>query len=532
MRNPFRWPGSDPTGTSSLIVAVLIGSMVVAGVLAAQAIVAARERRAISEAMLRQYAELAAWEFSRQARRDIEQSLVHTLGRYAHPQRSHDGGQNCNCDTLAVAEWFELTAAGTIKAASDTVRTSLGDATGRAAAGDTSTAEGLRTVAVSGDVTQFIAMKPEPHLGDGGLIGLVASTRSLEPLLSKSYARASLLPGALTGGHDPRTLVDLRIVDAAGTMVFASRGTTPGPHVVENALLAGLEIPLVARVSVTSAFIAGLGPAHGAAPRTTLIVTLVAVNALLVMVGLRQLARERELARLRSNFVAGVSHELRTPLAQIRMFSETLLLDRIRNAGEKQRALEIIGQESTRLTQLVDNVLLFHQRSPASAHAGGDAIDLNAFAHDVIESFEPLAAARSSELALALAPEAVTVRGDRGGLRQVLLNLLDNAVKFGPTGQVVTVRVAAEAGVAVLTVDDGGPGVPVGDRERIFNAFERGRETNGTGGAGIGLAVVKQIVEAHCGSVSVEERPEGGARFRVVLPQADAATGPAAAVAR
>ena len=328
MRHPFHWPRRDTPGTSSLIVVVLIGSMVVAAVLATQAIVAARERRAISEAMLRQYAELAAWEFSRQARRDIEQSLAHTLGTYAHPQRSHEGGENCNCDALTVVEWFEVTAAGAVKTASDSVRTSLGDATGGAPQREASAADGLRTIAVNGDRTRFIAMKPEPHLGDGGLVGLVASTQSLQPLLAKSYARAALLPGALTGSRDPRTLVDLRIVDAAGTTVFASRDTTPGPYVVESVLLAGLEIPLVAQVSVTPAFIAGLGPAHGAAPRTTLVVTLVAVNALLVMVGLWQLARERELARLRSNFVAGVSHELRTPLAQIRMFSETLLLDR------------------------------------------------------------------------------------------------------------------------------------------------------------------------------------------------------------
>ncbi len=131
-------------------------------------------------------------------------------------------------------------------------------------------------------------------------------------------------------------------------------------------------------------------------------------------------------------------------------------------------------------------------------------------------------------MALAVAPHVVAVRADRGALRQVLLNLLDNAVKFGPAGQVITVRVAADNGVAVLTVDDGGPGVPVADRQRIFTAFERGRETKGTGGAGIGLAVVKQIIDAHRGDVSVEDLPEGGARFRVVLPQADGAGAPAA----
>jgi signal transduction histidine kinase len=532
MRNPFRWPGRDAPGTSSLIVVVLIGSIVVAAVLAMQAIVAARERRAISEAMLRQYAELAAWEFSRQARRDIEQSLVRTLATYAHPQRSHAGGENCNCEALAGVEWFEVTGAGEVKTGSEVVRTSLGALAGHGPPRDAG-AEGLRTIAVSGDRTRFIAMKSEPHLDGGGQVGLVASARSLQPMLASSYGRASLLPAALTGGRDARTLVDLRVFDATGATVFASRGTAPGPQIVETQLLAGLDIPLKAQVSVTPAFIASLGPAHGAPPRTTLVVALVTVNVVLVTIGLLQLTRERELARLRSNFVAGVSHELRTPLAQIRMFSETLLLDRIRNATEKQRALEIIGQESTRLTQLVDNVLLFHRRTEASVAAERDAIDLNAFARDVVDSFEPLAAARSAALALAVSPEAVSVRADRDALRQVLLNLLDNAVKFGPAGQVITVRVAAEAGQAVVTVDDGGPGVPIGERERIFKAFERGRATKGTGGAGIGLAVVQQIVDAHRGEVSVEGLPAGGARFRVVLPMATlTAVGVPAAVAR
>ena len=496
MRNPFRWPGRDTPGTSSLIVVVLIGSLVVAAVLATQAIVAARERRAISEAMLRQYAELAAWEFSRQARRDIEQSLVHTLGTYAHPQRSHEGGENCNCDALAVVEWFEVTAAGAVKAASDSVRTSLGDASGRPPRRDGGAADGLRTIAVSGDRMRFIAMKPEPHLGDGGQVGLVASVQSLQPLLSRSYSRASLLPGALTGRRDPHLLVDLRIVDATGTTVFASRDTTAGPYVVESPLLAGLEIPLVAQVSVTPAFIAGLGPAHGAAARTTLVVTLVAVNVLLVMVGLWQLARERELARLRSDFIAGVSHELRTPLAQIRMFSETLLLDRIRNATEKQRALEIIGQESHSADPAGRQRAALSPTARAMPDADGDAIDLQRFRARGRRVVRAAGAAGSAELALAVAPDVVAVRADRGALRQVLLNLLDNAVKYGPAGQVITVRVAADDGEAVLTVDDGGRACRRGSA-RIFTAFERGRETRGTAAPASASRWCRQIVEAH-----------------------------------
>lgn len=112
------------------------------------------------------------------------------------------------------------------------------------------------------------------------------------------------------------------------------------------------------------------------------------------------------------------------------------------------------------------------------------------------------------------------VHASADGLRQVILNLLDNAVKFGPPGQVVRVTLDVTAGDARITVEDRGPGVPAADRRRIFNPFERGRATHGAGGAGIGLAVASQIVSLHRGRISVEPAANGGARFVVDLPVA------------
>jgi signal transduction histidine kinase len=103
------------------------------------------------------------------------------------------------------------------------------------------------------------------------------------------------------------------------------------------------------------------------------------------------------------------------------------------------------------------------------------------------------------------------------------LNLLDNAVKFGPPGQLVTIDVRARGGAVVLSVQDEGPGVPAAERQRIFKAFERGRRTNGSGGAGIGLAVVQQIVDAHGGDITVDNVDARGARFTVALPPASRA---------
>jgi signal transduction histidine kinase len=240
----------------------------------------------------------------------------------------------------------------------------------------------------------------------------------------------------------------------------------------------------------------------------------------MVAVGLWQVARERELARLRADFVAGVSHELRTPLAQIRMFAETLLLDRIRNPAEGRRALEIIGQETRRLGQLVENVLYFHRHRRAPLALPNEPCDMAALVREVAEGFGPLAASRRAQLDVRTPAREVVVYASPDGMRQVLLNLLDNAAKFGPAGQTIQVELDLVAGAARLAVEDRGPGVPPADRRRIFQAFERGRTTNGAGGAGIGLAVVQQLVHAHGGTVAIEQGRDGGARFIVSLPLA------------
>src|SRR5688500_11842315 len=272
------------------------------------------------------------------------------------------------------------------------------------------------------------------------------------------------------------------------------------------------------RASMTPAFVASLGPEHTGGFNTTLVIGLAIVNALMVAVGLWQLRRERELARLRDDFVTGVSHELRTPLAQIRMFADTLLLDRIRNPGEGRRAIEIIGQETRRLSQLVENVLYFHRHRRVPAAAPAAPIDLRALVVDVAEGFKPLAASRRVRIEVRIPAADVIALGNADGLRQVMLNLLDNAVKFGPTDDVVTVALETHDGSARLIVEDHGHGVPTAERQRIFEPFERGRAPGGAGGAGIGLAVVRQIVAEHGGTVAVEDDASGGARFIVTLP--------------
>ena len=243
----------------------------------------------------------------------------------------------------------------------------------------------------------------------------------------------------------------------------------------------------------------------------------------LLAVAVQQLRREHDLTRLRADFVASVSHELRTPLAQIRLFSETLLLGRIRSEAEGRRSLEIIQQESRRLTHLVENVLYFSRSERGTQHLSPVPTRLARMASELIEAFAPLARSGRAEVGL-IVRDDVEVPVDNGAVRQILLNLLDNAVKYGPPDQTITVTIDRRDNFGVIAVDDQGPGVPADARERIWRPYSRldSAASSAVAGTGIGLAVVHDLVTLHGGTARVEDAPSGGARFIVELPGASA----------
>jgi signal transduction histidine kinase len=245
------------------------------------------------------------------------------------------------------------------------------------------------------------------------------------------------------------------------------------------------------------------------------------LSAGLLAVALLQLRREAELARLREDFVAGVSHELRTPLAQIRLFAETLSMGRARSDPERQRALAIIQAEAQRLSQMVDNLLQFSRASRPARTLAIERIEVAPLVRDVAEGFAPLAAARGVRLDLAFVNGGV-VRADRDALRQVLLNLFDNTLKHGPDGQTVTVRIESAVGAVRVTVDDEGRGIAEQDRDRVFERFVRLAAARATTGAGLGLAVVRELTTRMGGRAWAEASPGRGARFVVELPEGGA----------
>ncbi|CAA9319626.1 MAG: hypothetical protein AVDCRST_MAG11-1933, partial [uncultured Gemmatimonadaceae bacterium] len=261
--------------------------------------------------------------------------------------------------------------------------------------------------------------------------------------------------------------------------------------------------------------------------RLPLLVGFLSLTAALAAVAMAQLRRAQELARLRADFTSSVSHELRTPLAQILLFGETLALDRVRSPAERRAAAETIVQEARRLLRLVENVLHFAQAERGAVELEPRPTPLAPLLASVAAAFAPLAESARVRLATALDADATAV-ADPPALRQIALNLLDNAVKYGPPGQLVTLGASAAGPAVRVWVEDGGPGVPEPDRERIWDPFVRlvrDRNAYGVGGqartgSGIGLSVVRGLTTRMGGRAWVEPGAAGGARFVVELPGA------------
>jgi signal transduction histidine kinase len=253
---------------------------------------------------------------------------------------------------------------------------------------------------------------------------------------------------------------------------------------------------------------------------TIIVAMLASVGA--AVVGAR---REAELARLRADFVSSVSHELRMPLAQILMSGETLRLRRTRSHAEHDAEADSIVREALRLTRLVDNALVFSRIEHHNLRITPRPVELRGLVDEAISNLCLVAKGQNVRITNSV-PRDLYPLLDPSALRQVLLNLLDNALKYGPTGQEILVGAAPApdgSGPMTLWVDDEGPGVPPAAATQIFEPFVRlDRDRNvGVAGSGLGLSIVRHIVQQHGGRVHVEHScRRAGSRFVVELPAA------------
>ena len=230
--------------------------------------------------------------------------------------------------------------------------------------------------------------------------------------------------------------------------------------------------------------------------------------------------REVALARARSDFLAGVSHDLRMPLAQILLASETLSLGRDRNEVERTTLTASILREGRRLKAMIDNVLLFSRSGAVGVTPNLQTVDVGPLLEAVVESVS-LATADAGQTIEVHSADELRLIGDRALLHQALVNLVDNAMKYGPRGQRVRLTAERSGSVVSVAIEDEGPGIPKSARGRLFEPYERlARDsTSERTGSGLGLAVVRQIVLACGGTIRIDDAAKG-TRIVVSLPAA------------
>ena len=237
---------------------------------------------------------------------------------------------------------------------------------------------------------------------------------------------------------------------------------------------------------------------------------------------LHDLTRLRRLEAVRQEFVANVSHELRTPLSLIKSAAETLLDGGKADPEVTTRFLSIIDKHASRLTLLIDDLLLLARLDSGRIELQLQPVALQGAAQEAIDDAALIARARRVTLENRV-PEAVTAEADPARLRQVLANLIDNAIKYGAEGGRVVVGGRGLEGARVeITVRDDGPGIPAEAKARIFERFYRADKARSReqGGTGLGLAIVKNVVQAHGGDVRVESAVGKGSEFFITLPAA------------
>jgi signal transduction histidine kinase len=525
---------------SSPSIAILLLTATLAGVLAYQAWDAARSHRATAEGAIRDYASFAAWEFSLSAKEELYKTLVSIFGPVRHEKPLGRGSRLAPPGILAHAltermlcaddspYFFRLDLpektiaihgkhppAAMQRWIRDTITADL--ATYRKDWSYSMVAGNVAGVpcSIAYQVKWTNDWKPAAAYGFQ-----LCPTAAAEPTFARTMKIGRFLPPSLTNELPNDSLMSVVVRDASGHKVWRTRHQYSSDYAGESRLhyFGGLVVQVSLNPQYANALIIGGLPRS----RLPLLLGVLALTMGLALVGVLQLRREDELARLRGDFIANVSHELRTPLAQLRMFAETLLLGRVRSESERRRSLEIVDQEARRLSHLVENVLQFSRAERQTIKLCAVDELLTTHIRAAHELFEPIVRARQVRVTTML-DDTIRCCVDPGALRQILLNLLDNAVKYGPIGQEVRVTLerSGDRKSARIVVEDEGPGIPKGSRERVWEPFYRlDRDaSSAVAGSGIGLSVVRELATKLGGSARIEDS-RSGARIVVELPLA------------
>lgn len=250
------------------------------------------------------------------------------------------------------------------------------------------------------------------------------------------------------------------------------------------------------------------------------ILTLLVVLAFGAFLIVRTIAHEMEILKIKSDFVSSVSHEFKTPLTSIKALMERLVDGKVRDAGKMDQYFSIIAQDTDKLTRLVNNLLDFSKIEEGKKEYVFSDTDIVRIATEQVQGFKNERALAGREIRLEITGEIPTLRADADALSRALANLLSNAVKFTPPGKAIRVGLSSDGENVVLEVEDEGIGIHPDEVGKVFEKFFQGRNAldQSVKGTGLGLTLVKHIVEAHGGRILVESRPGLGSKFSLVFP--------------
>ncbi len=251
-----------------------------------------------------------------------------------------------------------------------------------------------------------------------------------------------------------------------------------------------------------------------------LFIGIILVMLIGIILMIRAVIHESEISRMKSEFVSNVSHELKTPLALIRMFGETLDSGIVNEEKDKQKFYSIIRKESERLTHLINNVLDFSRMDAGVKEYNFQEADLVEVVRGSLEAYKFQISDNGFQIEIELPDEPLILKIDKDSISQVLLNLLNNAVKYSDEEKHILVKVQKDSTSASISIADRGVGIPKDELKKIFDKFYRvsTARTKETRGSGLGLTLAKHIVEAHGGTIEVESEVGKGSIFTVRIP--------------
>lgn len=235
----------------------------------------------------------------------------------------------------------------------------------------------------------------------------------------------------------------------------------------------------------------------------------------------RNLRKEMELAQKKADFVSNVSHEIRTPLALINMFAETLSMGRVKTEEKKQEYYEIITKEVSRLTNMINRILSFSKMEADKRSYRMATISLSEVIKDVHNTYSYHLENNGFTHDLNCSDNDLLVQADQEAIVEVMVNLIDNAMKYSTDKKHVSITCGEDVGLAFIEVRDQGMGIAKNQLDKLFEKFYRvpTGDVHDTKGSGLGLTLVKHIVEAHNGKIEVNSQPGEGSVFRIFFPQ-------------